>query len=67
MDRNGNIVVADCFNDRVMVFDSSGQLVTEFGSPQSGHELSWPRGLATTKEGRVIVTEGLGSRVSVWS
>jgi DNA-binding beta-propeller fold protein YncE len=73
---SGNIIVADTGNDRVQVFDRAGKFLSTFGSSfailvaaqqDSGKGKFWfPRGVAVSSSGDIVVAESLNSRVQVF-
>jgi DNA-binding beta-propeller fold protein YncE len=64
VDANGHVYVADTGNKRIVVFDSDGNYLTEFGS--AGFEpgqFDEPVGVAVGKDGVVYVTDTWNQRV----
>ena len=57
-DSHGNIVVADCDNDRVQVFDRNGKFLSKFGEEGGrDHQLSCPEGLSINGNSDIIVAD----------
>jgi len=68
-DASGRVYVADDWNVRVLVYDSSGAYLTSVGGswgPNSG-EMRWPAGVATDNDGNLYVTDGTSHRVQKFS
>lgn len=71
---SGNIVVADTGNDRVQIFDASGKFLSTFGSrfaigvdQDAGKgKFFFPRGIAVSATGDIVVGEALNHRVQVF-
>lgn len=64
----GHIIVADRFNDRVEVFDSTGAFQFEFGSSGSGPgQFNFPVDVATDTSDRIMVVDRTNCRVGVFS
>jgi tripartite motif-containing protein 71 len=59
------IFVADSSNNRVQVFSADGILQRSFGGNRE--DMNYPTGIALASDGRVIVVEHQGDRISVWS
>ena len=56
MDSLGRLLVADTYNYRVQAFHSDGTLVAMWGADGWGNAPLWyPRGIATTREGDILV------------
>jgi DNA-binding beta-propeller fold protein YncE len=61
---NSDVVVADEKNNRIQVFNETGEIVQTFGSEGTGHgKLKEPRGLATDSKGNVWVADTGNNRV----
>jgi tripartite motif-containing protein 71 len=61
---NSNVVVSDEKNNRIEVFNETGEVVQKFGSEGTGHgKLKEPRGLATDSKGNVWVADTGNDRV----
>ena len=60
-----NIFVADCFNNRVQVFDSKGRHLYIFGENEPG-EMNYPYGIAIY-DNRVYVSQYYGKRVTIYT
>ena len=62
------IMVADCKNHRVQVFDSNGVFLRSFGHEgQNAGELKIPTGIATDKDSNIFVAEYGTHRVQIFS
>ena len=62
------IMVADCKNHRVQVFDSNGTFLRSFGHEgQNAGELNIPTGIATDKDRNIFVAEYGTHRVQIFS
>jgi len=58
--RDDNLLIADCGNNRVCVFKKDGLFVTSFGSSH----LKGPTGVAVDRKGVVVVVECENHRLS---
>jgi len=56
---NGRVYIADCCNDRVSVFQYTGQFCNSFGSDQLGN----PYDVAVTVNNHLLVADGTGHRI----
>lgn len=67
VDINGNFVIADTNNHRVLVVDSNGDYITEFGSAGTldGQFLE-PRGITVDGSGNILVADTLNHRIQVF-
>ena len=62
------IVIADCLNHRVQVFDSNGTFLRSFGHKgQNAGELKIPTGIAINKDRNIFVSEFGTHRVQIFS
>ena len=62
------IVVADCNNHRVQVFDSNGTFLRSFGHKgENAGEFSRPDGIAIDKDGKMFVADCDNNRVQIFS
>ena len=52
----GNIYIADCFNNCVKVFDSTGKCLYKFGDKEGEGEMCYPRGVAICGD-RILITQ----------
>lgn len=65
---DGLVYVADYYNNRIQVFDSSGNFVRKWGSQGAGDgQLNYPYGCAVSPDGKMFVTEFGGCRVQVFA
>jgi uncharacterized protein (TIGR03663 family) len=64
VDPNGNVLVADTGNKRIVVFDSDGNYITEFGTAGfDAGQFDEPVGVAVAPSGTVYVTDTWNQRV----
>ena len=62
------IVVADCLNHRVQVFDSNGTFLRSFGHKgENAGEFKNPTGIAINKDRNILVSEYYNHRVQIFS
>ena len=62
------IVVADCVNHRVQVFDSNGTFLRSVGHKgENAGELTCPVGVATNKDRNIFVADNGNNRVQIFS
>lgn len=62
--RNGNVLVTDARNQRVVVYEPDGEFLYEFGSTGSGAgEFARPTGIAVDPEGFLYVADFLRDRI----
>lgn len=67
IDSSGNIIVADTWNHRVQVFDSSGTHLNTFGINGTGNgQFIWPLGITVNSSGNIIVADTWNDRVQVF-
>ena len=64
--RNGNVVVADYFNNRVQIFDANGHHLSSITHTGAGERLGLPISVAVGPDDRVYVVEYSCDRVSVF-
>ena len=63
-----NIVLADCDNHRVQVFDRNGNFVSRFGELGSlDHQLSNPEGLSINSKDNIIVADRDNKLIKIFS
>lgn len=68
VDDDGNLYIADTFNDRVEVFDADGNFIREFGKPGDGPGyFTRPKGIAVDRDGHIWVADAMQDRVQVFS
>ena len=68
VDTQGRVFVADTGNKRIVVFNSDGEYITQFGTPGMGlGELDEPVAVALDKVGNVFVTDTWNQRVQVFA
>ena len=62
--RNGNVVVTDAANQRVVIFGESGQFLRAFGSEGEGPgQFALPAGVAVGPEGFIYVADYIQDRI----
>ena len=67
-DSHGNIVVTDCYNHRVQVFDRNGNFLSKFGEKGSlDHPLIYPDGLSIKGNGEIIVLNSVNQLIKIFS
>ncbi|KAI8493585.1 hypothetical protein Bbelb_285060 [Branchiostoma belcheri] len=67
VDGEGNILVSDCENDCVYVYNEDGQFLFKFGGLGSGEgRLKYPLGICTDRAGNIIVADGGNKRVEMF-
>ncbi|XP_035660450.1 tripartite motif-containing protein 3-like [Branchiostoma floridae] len=68
VDRKGNILVSDCNNHCVYVYNEDGQYLFQFGSfERNGQDqLYKPRGICTESAGNIIVADSGNNRVEMF-
>jgi sugar lactone lactonase YvrE len=68
VDAEGNLYVADTWNNRIQIFDADGQFVSTFGKPGDGPGyFSRPKGVALDGDGHIWVADGMQDRVQVFN
>ena len=68
VDGNGNVLVADTGNKRIVVFDKDGNYITEFGTAGfDPGQFDEPVGVAVAPNGTVYVTDTWNQRVQAFS
>ena len=64
VDSDGNVYVADTYNDRIQKFDSNVVFITKWGSYGSGNgEFDTPWDVAVDSDGNVYVTDWYNNRI----
>ena len=67
VDQSGRIYVADTGNNRISVFDGTGEHQLSFGSSGSGDgQFDRPLGVAVDQSGRIYVADAFNHRISVF-
>ncbi|HUN63337.1 MAG TPA: SMP-30/gluconolactonase/LRE family protein [Candidatus Sulfotelmatobacter sp.] len=67
VDPEGNLYVADTWNNRIEIFDADGQFVSAFGKAGDGPGyFSRPKGVAVDSDGHIWVADGMQDRVQVF-
>ena len=68
VDSTGRIIVADTYNNRIQVFDSSGTFLFNIGSyGQNSGQFYYPEGVAVDGSGRIIVVDWGNYRIQVFN
>jgi sugar lactone lactonase YvrE len=68
VDAEGNLYVADTYNNRIEIFDADGQFVSTFGKAGDGPGyFSRPKGIAIDGDGHIWVADGMQDRVQVFN
>jgi sugar lactone lactonase YvrE len=68
VDAEGNLYVADTYNNRIEIFDADGQFVSTFGKAGDGPGyFARPKGLAIDGDGHIWVADGVQDRVQVFN
>ena len=66
VDDEGRIIITDCHNHRVQVFNPNGGFMFQFGRKGEGSgQFQCPTGVGVDPDGRIVVCERLGSRIQV--
>jgi DNA-binding beta-propeller fold protein YncE len=71
IDADGNVYVADHYNDRIQVFDSSGNFLTKWGRHDAGPDpdpgkFYYPNGVAVSDSGVIYVADGSNYRIQMF-
>ncbi len=68
VDKEGRLLVADTWNDRILRCDAQGKPVAAFGKSGTGKgELMRPRSVTTDREGNIYVVDCWNNRISKYS
>jgi sugar lactone lactonase YvrE len=68
VDHEGNLYVADTWNDRVEIFDPDGDFIRAFGKAGDGPGyFARPKGIAIDGDGHVWVADAMQNRVQVFT
>jgi len=68
VDREGNLYVADTWNNRIQIFDADGKLISTFGQEGDGPGyFGRPKGVAVDSDGHIWVADGMQDRVQVFN
>jgi DNA-binding beta-propeller fold protein YncE len=68
VDDEGNLYVADTWNDRVEIFDADGNFIRTFGKAGDGPGyFARPKGIAVDSDGHIWVADAVQDRVQVFS
>jgi sugar lactone lactonase YvrE len=68
VDAEGNLFVADTWNNRVQVFDAEGKFIRAFGKAGDGPGyFARPKGIAVDGDGHVWVADAVQDRVQVFT
>ncbi|XP_067023334.1 tripartite motif-containing protein 2-like isoform X3 [Acropora muricata] len=67
VDDEGHIIITDCHNHRVQVFNHNGGFMFQFGRKGEGSgQFQCPTGVGVDPDGRIVVCERLGSRIQIF-
>jgi len=66
VDPSGDVWLADADNDRVLEFDSNGQLLAQLGTSGGAGALDWPNDLAVGPDNRLYVADTNNGRIAVF-
>ena len=68
VDKDGNVYVTDTFNNRVEIFDATGNFISTFGKAGDGPGyFQRPKGIAIDPDGHIWVVDGTQDRVQVFN
>jgi DNA-binding beta-propeller fold protein YncE len=68
VDKDGNVYVADTFNNRIEIFDADGNFIREFGKSGDGPGyFARPKGIAVDIDGNVWVADAVQDRIQAFS
>ena len=68
IDPSGNIWVTDTLNSSLVKLDSSGNLITTYGSQGTGQDqFNSPQGIAIDNAGNIVVADTVNNRIQIFS
>jgi len=68
VDKDGNLYVADTFNNRIEIFDADGNFISAFGKSGDGPGyFARPKGVAVDVDGHIWVADAVQDRVQVFT
>ena len=68
IDKNGNLIVCDCGNDRVQIFKLSGMFLSEFGKRGSTvGDFNGPASTAFLTDGKIVVSDHRNHRIQIFA
>ena len=68
VDKEGNVYVADTWNNRIQVFDADGEFIRAWGKNGDGPGyFARPKGIAIDRDGHVWVADAVQDRVQVFT
>ena len=68
LDKDGNVYVADTWNDRVEVFDAEGAFIRTWGKNGDGPgDFARPKGIAIDVDGHIWVADSMLNRLQVFT
>ncbi len=68
VDKDGNVYVADTWNNRIQIFDADGEFIRSFGKGGDGPGyFARPKGIAIDDDGHVWVADAVQDRVQVFT
>ena len=68
IDTEGNVYVVDVLNNRIQVFDSSGNFITKWGEIEGDKDgqFHWPSGVAVDSKNNVFVSDCSNDRIQAF-
>lgn len=67
IDEDGNILVADCRNNRIQVFSKQGDNIGQFGMPgKEPGQFDRPSGIALTTDGKIVIVDFGNHRIQIF-
>jgi len=67
IDKNGNIIVSDYGNNRVQVFDKTGNYFLKFGKKgKDDGQMKKPYGIGIDRTGNIVVADSGNKRIQVF-
>ncbi|MCX8095220.1 MAG: stalk domain-containing protein [Caldisericia bacterium] len=68
VDDNGNVYVADFFNNYIVKFSPLGDVLLVFGEEGTAEgKFNGPSGIAVSKDGKIFVSDQLNSRIQIFT
>ncbi len=68
VDKDGNLYVADTWNDRVEVFDADGEFIRAFGKNGDGPgRFTRPKGIGIDSDGHVWVADAVQDKIQIFT
>lgn len=67
VDNEGNVLVADCRNNRIQIFNREAELIGSFGTAGKDFgQFDRPSGIATTPDGKIAIVDFGNHRVQIF-